>query len=571
MIDISALFARLGRFFGIAEDSNYGLRITVPDDVDAALSSLGSSLGAQYEAVRNSILDGLNSLQQSGASANGTLTQRPCQRLILLTVSDDKPAASSIDLAIAELISQFIDAGETLDASAISGSIAYDSGNTGNGKGVISTKRADGKSCLFAFAEDVHLECLGESNGIVQFSALGEPSIDPLMPTWPGGSGTDTQIVSRTASSSDNLVANGTFEDSDDNSSHLPEGWLAPVATLGTTLKMSSTEIQTVIISGSPDGGFYTLSWVNADGKTFTTAPLAFNATDSDVQTALQALPGLAAVEVSATGTTPNYTHTITFVNVTNPAELTSTNALTGGTSPAIAHNTSTAGSANVFRGARSVEFASNGSQLTTIQVPVTLDALTQYACCVWVKASSAAPAAGVLTVDFVDGVGGTVVNDQQGTANSVTLGHADFTTSFQAVLAAFRTPADMPAQVYLRIRISTAVTNGVSLYLDDVYLGPMDELYTDGPSVTVFDGSTAWLADDEITLTITNDRAGLLHEWLDRVLSLRENRLQFPVTTGGEETQSDSLVSVPTDSSILRSEEGYTLTAEDGTVLASE
>jgi hypothetical protein len=80
-----------------------------------------------------------------------------------------------------------------------------------------------------------------------------------------------------------------------------------------------------------------------------------------------------------------------------------------------------------------------------------------------------------------------------------------------------------------------------VSLYLDEVYLGEPDELYADGPSVAIFDGSTAWLAGDVVTLTVTNDRGGALSEWLDRVLGLRESRLQFPVS--GSPTQADALI----------------------------
>ena len=312
------------------------------------------------------------------------------------------------------------------------------------------------------------------------------------------------------------------------------------MATLGTRLIMSSTEIQTVIMSGTPTAGFYVLKWSNAAGQSQTTVPLAFDAGEADVQDALRALVGLELVDVTTTGTSPNYTHTITFNGVTNPAQLTSTDSTTGGTH-SIAHVTSTAGSANVFRGARSVQFASNATELTTIQTPVALAPLTQYAFGMWVKCSSNAPAAGVLTIDLVDGIGGSVINDQAGTANSITLGHAAFTTSFQAVTGYFRTPAALPAQVYLRVRISTAVTNGESLYLDEVYLGPATECYVDGPSVAVFDGSTAWLVDDRITASITNDRSGLLHEWCDRVLGLRASRLIFPVS--GSPTQADSLV----------------------------
>lgn len=538
------MFTRLGHSFFIGESANTTLGTTVPTRVDAFLAGLGTALGAQYEAVRNSILDAQNALQQAGGSGNAGLIQQPCQQLILLTVKADKPAASTLDLAIRELIKQMEDATESLDASTVGSSLAYDSGNIGTGKAVVSTKRADGKSCLLAYAEDLRMnvDSVNGNTGEATFGIIGRPLINPLLPTWPGGSGADTQTIGKTASSTGNLVTNGTFEENDDQSIHIPLGWIASVATLGSRLIMSSTEIQTVIISGTPTSGFYVLKWTNAASQAQTTVPLAFDAGESDVQTALRALAGLEAVDVVTTGTTPNYTHTITFNNVTNPAQLTSTDSTSGGTH-AIAHATSTAGSANVFRGARAIEFASNATELTCIQVPVTLTALTQYVCNLWVKCSTNAPAAGVLTIDLVDGIGGTVINDQAGTANSFTFSAAAYTTSFQAVNGFFRTPLAMPAQVYLRIRISTAITNAVSLYLDGAYLAEATECYTDGPSVAVFDGATAWLPDDRIVATITQNRAGAILEWLDRILGLRESRLLFPTNAASSETIDDALI----------------------------
>lgn len=539
-VNFTTLFTRLGHFLFIGEGVTAALGTTTPTRVNAALAGLGSSLPAEYETVRDQILTGLQGLQGGGTTGLGNLVQTPVEQLILLTVSDDQPIASTLDLAILELIKQMEDNAQSLDVSTVSASVGYDVGNVGNGVVVQSVKRGDGKFCLYAFAEDLDIAVSSIISGDVSFTITGEPLISSLDPTWPGGSGASEATTGKTASSTDNLATNGTFEANDDASIHLPAGWLAPTATLGATLKMSAVEIQTVVIGGTPTSGYYLLNWSNSLGQSQTTAPLAFDAGESAVQSALQSLKGLETVTVSSAGTSPNYTHTVTFTGVTNPAQLTSTSALAGG-SPTITHATTTAGSANVFRGARSVEFASNGSQLTTIMVPVSVAALTQYAACVWIKASSAAPAAGVLTVDLVDGVGGSIINDQQGTPNSFTIGHASLTTSFQAFTGVFRLPASPPAQAYLRIRISTAVTNTVSVYLDEVYLGEMTEAYVDGPSVIVFNGATDWLAGDLATVTVSNDRAGLIHEWLNRLLGLRDERLLFP--TSGSPTQADSLV----------------------------
>jgi len=108
-------------------------------------------------------------------------------------------------------------------------------------------------------------------------------------------------------SSASNLVANGNFNSEDTSAEHMPEFWIAEPATLGTTLKLSDIEVQTVAISGTPTGGHYTLSWSNSSGNTLTTAPLAYNATATDVQTALRNLGnGLESITVASTGTSPD-------------------------------------------------------------------------------------------------------------------------------------------------------------------------------------------------------------------------------------------------------------------------
>jgi hypothetical protein len=111
---------------------------------------------------------------------------------------------------------------------------------------------------------------------------------------------------------------------------------------------MGTAEVQTVTISGTPTGGTFTLT-LPASGLDLaqTTAAIAYNATAAAVQSALNALQRIASAGgVSVTGgALPGSAVTITFPAVMgNVPQLTSTNSLTGGTSPAIAHATTTAG-----------------------------------------------------------------------------------------------------------------------------------------------------------------------------------------------------------------------------------
>jgi hypothetical protein len=310
------------------------------------------------------------------------------------------------------------------------------------------------------------------------------------------------------------VLSNGSFATEDTNAEHVPDGWVADIATLGTTLKLSDVEVQTVIISGTPTGGHYLLHYTDSGSNISTTVPLVYNAAASAVQSALRSLSGLSEVTVSATGTSP------------------------------IAHATPTAASANVIRGARSVEMDANGSENTAIAQELSLTAETQYAFCIHAKVD-VAPAAGVITVSLNDGLTGsaTVLNDEAGTANSFTIDATGLTTAWSNHTGVFRTAKNLVSPVWLRIHQSTAVSAGTSVFLDQAILTPMTQLYTGGLYAALFTGDTDWDVDDLLTLPVTNDRAGAIHEWFNRTFSLRTNNLLLPTDTGGTETQADTLI----------------------------
>lgn len=116
-----------------------------------------------------------------------------------------------------------------------------------------------------------------------------------------------------------------------------------------TTQVTTSVEVQTIIISGTPTSGTYTITF---DGKT--SAAIAYNAGQAAVQAALRAIPGLEAVTVVTTGSAPNYTHTVTMtgaggaLGTNSPPQMTSTDGTSGGTH-AIAHATTSAGTTDTW------------------------------------------------------------------------------------------------------------------------------------------------------------------------------------------------------------------------------
>lgn len=103
-------------------------------------------------------------------------------------------------------------------------------------------------------------------------------------------------------------------------------------------------EVQTVTVTGTPTGGTYTLTF---SGQT--TAGIVYNATSSQVQSALEALSNIAPGDVvCAGGPHPGTAVTVTFGGAYDGADVpqmtASAASLTGGTTPAVAVTTTTPG-----------------------------------------------------------------------------------------------------------------------------------------------------------------------------------------------------------------------------------
>lgn len=105
-----------------------------------------------------------------------------------------------------------------------------------------------------------------------------------------------------------------------------------------------NTQAWTLAVAGSPTGGTYTITVTDARWGARTTSALAHNAAAATVQAALRLLTGdgLDQTTVSATGTSPNFTHTIQFKGTQKSITVTATSSLTGG-SPTLTPNQTSA------------------------------------------------------------------------------------------------------------------------------------------------------------------------------------------------------------------------------------
>lgn len=195
-----------------------------------------------------------------------------------------------------------------------------------------------------------------------------------------------------------------------------------------------------------------------------------------------------------------------------------------------------------VYRGSGALEFDGDGSTLTGISQDLSSKSLvsrTPYPVHVRVKVD-VAPAAGVLVVDLYDG--SSVISDDQGDANSLSIDLTTIGTTYVAQTAVFRLPEPVPGTVKIRLRLSTALSNTSSVFIDDLLFGPaMTQVYAAGPYVALVRGDTNFAVDDAFVITVTNAREGEFQELFDKLFQLPTKLL--PSATGGSETIDDSLI----------------------------
>lgn len=177
---------------------------------------------------------------------------------------------------------------------------------------------------------------------------------------------------------------------------------------------------------------------------------------------------------------------------------------------------------------------------------PSKLTPLTQYIGNFWIKYSGTAPTAGDITIDLTDGTN-TTLNDAAGTPNSLVIPYnsASLTTGWLPISFVFRTGPVVPATGYrLRVRVSTAFSSGVTLYLGNLAFTPANLTYAGGPVFAVFSGATNFIQGDTFTAAVSNNRltAAKWQTSADQLFNLKGLALQLP--SSGSPTILDSLIS---------------------------
>lgn len=135
-----------------------------------------------------------------------------------------------------------------------------------------------------------------------------------------------------------------------------------------------------------------------------------------------------------------------------------------------------------------------------------TLAPYTQYSFNIFMRRDGTAAGAGQLTIDICD-QNGVTIKDANGVANSFIIDLTQLTVNYQSFLGVFRTPAILPSQQFMRMRLTTPLTNGRSVYMDKASLGVMTQHAVSCPFYAVHAGSTPFLLTDYTTAVITNSR----------------------------------------------------------------
>lgn len=205
-----------------------------------------------------------------------------------------------------------------------------------------------------------------------------------------------------------------------------------------------------------------------------------------------------------------------------------------------------------IFRGTYALKILGNGSELTCLKqlfnqssgsgTSFNLLPNTVYAFNVWLRMSSV-PSAGTIVFELTDSAG-TIINNDQGVANRATKALTAATTSYAPVSGFFQTPRVLPTTTpfNLRIRLTVALDNAKSCYLDDIVLVPGAEFYQGGPYIAIIPGATATVIGDFFNVAVANNWGGGFQKVFQRYYGMTQLGMQLPSATSGN-TISEALI----------------------------
>lgn len=491
-INFAELFTRLKLAFDMLDTIESHQKMDLETDATAIINEWASTDPVEYGYVSAFVQATIQT--QGQTSLQSALVSLAGQEIIRQVQAEYPSFTGSVDQAIDQLVADMEAESESVDNNSCAITVV----NPSTQKDRLAVSVTD-KSGLPT--ERLFNETFGVVRNSGSFAIRGQPTISGLKSTWPKGSNLSLSVPINRSSG---LITNGDFDSAGTgDTAEYPTDWRVEIGNVGTTIRYTEWATKTIAIAGTPASGFWFPIVTDMESNVYQLDPLDWDATATDLQTALREIPGFESVEVTASGTSPNLTHTITFVGVAGtPASITIHNELNTGTI------TPTDGSAVDSGGleSRALKFVGNGSELTSISQDLSLLAQTGYAFHVRLKKSTGTT--GVLRIALVDGAG-SVITDDAGSANSTTVDLSTLSdSSFSATIVFFRAPSDLPDIVRIQLKATTAINSTKLLYLDKASLVQATR-HSIGILAAAFGGPTSSVSTDVWTLESTNDYSG--------------------------------------------------------------
>lgn len=200
----------------------------------------------------------------------------------------------------------------------------------------------------------------------------------------------------------------------------------------------------------------------------------------------------------------------------------------------------------NTLLGGRALKFIGDGS--TNIKLEQTLNAptsttgtpgrlqpLTRYVLSFALRHDGTPPGAGVISLSIKDGSNNIISSGGFVLTQTLSLLSGTYTIVTGTVL----TPAVLPSGLKAVIETTTAITNGRSIYVDELVIAPMHLVAPGGPFMAVIPGSTPFVLGDKFSVAMANNRgpedtdAGKFGWHFDRAFDMYARGLVLPSTTG--------------------------------------
>ena len=144
--------------------------------------------------------------------------------------------------------------------------------------------------------------------------------------------------------------------------------------------------------------------------------------------------------------------------------------------------------------------------------------------------------------MEIVEEIDGAASVDAAGGENCLRINAENISDdAYDSEFFTFRLQRTVLNPVYLRVRITGPISDGESIYIDQMAIIKGKQLYPGGPFAAAFSGATAAVKEDKWVLTASNDRGGEFQTWYNRAFDMAKKELLLP--TSGSNLIADALI----------------------------